>query len=97
VLFSAKRKILVGRSPADNRIPVLLPYEVLHLFGSLSSRVQASDETSHTGTGNVVDRDVVLFKPTQDADVSESKRASAFKGETDAGARGPHRWRIVGR
>src|SRR5882757_5897154 len=89
VLLPAIRKILVRRSPADNRVPVLLPYKILHLLGSLSSRVQAPDETSHTGPGNVVDRDVVLFKPAQDADVSESKRASTLQGDADARSRGP--------
>ena len=84
VLLPAIRKILVGRSPADNRVPVLLLHKIFHLLGSLSSRVETPDESSHAGPGNVVDWDVMLFKPSQNANVRESERASAFEGDADA-------------
>src|SRR5882672_11564555 len=93
VLLPAIRKILVSRAPADNRVPVLLPDKILHLLGSLSSCVQAPDQSSHAGPGNVVDRDVMLFKPAQNANVSESERASTF--ERDADTRTGWSWRLV--
>src|SRR6266849_10904843 len=95
VLLPAIRKILVRRSPADDRVPVLLPHKVFHLFGSLSSRVETPDESSHAGAGNVVNRDVMLFEPAQDANVRESERTPAFKRDADAGPGGL--WRLVAR
>jgi len=48
--------------------------------------VEAADEAAHAGSGQVVDGDVVLFKPFQNADVGFTERATAFEGDTDFGA-----------
>ena len=44
----------------------------------------ARNNAAHAGSGDAVDRDVVLFHPLNHANFSQSKRAPATESQTNA-------------
>jgi hypothetical protein len=49
--------------------------------------IKACDQAAHAGTGNVVDRSVVFFKPLEHPDMCQTKRAPSLQRHADLWAR----------
>src|SRR5258705_10390321 len=75
------------RFTSNDFCPVLPSDKLLQLLRALAGRIQPSDKAAHAGTGYVVDRNVVLLKPSQDADMGKSQGSAAFEDHTDTRAR----------
>ena len=67
--------------------PVLIADKLLQLLRALARRIQPSNKAAHAGTGNVVDRNVVLLKPAQHADMGKPQGSAAFEDHSDTRAR----------
>src|SRR5260221_7122964 len=55
----------------------------LQLLGSFPSGVQTANQTAHAGSRDVIDGNVMIFKPLQDTDVGQAKGTTAFEGDAD--------------
>ncbi len=60
--------------------------------GRAARGVEGRHQRTHAGAGDAVDRDVVLLKPLQDADVRQAQRAAALQSNADSRAT----WRLNG-
>jgi hypothetical protein len=80
VFFAAEREVFVGSASAEKKPPIRGAQDFLELMRGLTGGVEAADEAAHAGAGQVVDGDVVLFEPFQNADVGFAERAAAFEG-----------------
>src|SRR5438477_3237340 len=88
IFFTAKGQVFVRSFSADNQVPVLFVDDLLKLVRTFSSGVEATDQTAHAGSSDVINRDVVLLKPLQDTNVGQTQGAAAFEGDTNFCARG---------
>jgi hypothetical protein len=66
-------------------IPVDAGDHLTEFGGVATGSVDASDEAAHAGASDIADRDAMFFEVFNDADVSESERASAFEDQSDGG------------
>jgi len=88
VFLAAEREVFVRRAAAEKERPICGAEDFLKLSRGLAGGVEAADKSAHAGAGEVVDGDVVLFKPFEDADVGFAERAAAFERDADFGASG---------
>jgi hypothetical protein len=58
---------------------------LLNLGGRVAGSVQSANETAHAGPRNVVDGDVMILEPLQDADMSQPFCAAALERDSDFG------------
>jgi hypothetical protein len=91
VFFAAEGKVFIGCATAEKERPICGAEDFLELIRGFAGGVEAADEAAHAGAGEVVDGDVVFFKPFEDADVGFAERAAAFEGDADFGAGGGRR------
>ncbi len=59
----------------------------LKFFRSFAGGVESAHQAAHAGASDVVNWNVMVFKPVQNADVRETERAAAFESDSDFGAR----------
>lgn len=85
VFLAAKCQIVVGDVIIQRGIPIDAAQESVDFIGRAAGGIEAADQTTHAGSGEVVDGNVMLLKPAQDADMSEAQSAAAFQNEGDAG------------
>ena len=83
VFLSPKGQVFVGYRSAQNHIPILCLHQFVKLLRSFAAGVEASHQAAHAGAREVVDRNVVVFKPLQHADVRQSQRAAAFESHAN--------------
>src|ERR1700739_312816 len=69
IFLAAEREVFVGGAAAEKQRPIRGEENLLQIIGGFSGGVKAADEAAHAGAGKVVDGDMVLFKPFQNADV----------------------------
>ena len=74
---------MVGRAAAKQERPIGGAEDFLELTCRLSGGVDAADEATHAGASEVVDGDVMLFKPFEHADVGFAEGTVSFEGDTD--------------
>ena len=79
----SEKKGLRREPPAQNYVPILCVNQFAKLLRSFSRGVEAAHEASHAGAREVVDRNMVIFKPLQHTDVRQPKCASAFQRDSD--------------
>src|ERR1700747_92409 len=92
IFLAAIGQILIRRLASDDDVPILLLDNFLKFFWSFSGGVETADQAAHAGASDVVNRNVMVVEPLQNADVSEAQRAAAFERDADFGAR-TLRWR----
>jgi hypothetical protein len=88
VFLAAEGEVFVGGAAAEKQRPIRGAEDFLELVRGLAGGVHTADEAAHAGAGEVVDGNVVLFKPFEDANVGFAERAAAFEGDADFGASG---------
>jgi len=71
------------RPATDDTIPILLLNEFTELSRAFAACIKASHKPSHARSRNVVDRDVMVFKPLQYTNMGKTQRAAAFESHTD--------------
>ena len=81
--FLPERQVFVRDRSAQNDVPILCLHQVAKLLRTFSGGVQAAHQAAHAGAREVVDRNMVIFKPLQHADVRQSERAAAFQRDTN--------------
>src|SRR5258708_39093102 len=55
----------------------------LQFLWSFPGGVQTSNQAAHAGSRDVIDGNVMIFKPLQDTDVGQAKGTTAFEGDAD--------------
>src|SRR5262249_18823561 len=83
VFLSAKGQVLIRRLSSDDQVPILRFDNGLQLLKAFPGGIQPAHQTAHTGSCNVVDRDVMLLEPFNYPNVSEAQRTSAFQGDSN--------------
>src|SRR5215831_9929112 len=83
VLFSPIGDIGISRLGKKCLVPVDLLRKLLNLFRRHARRVHRSDDASHAGARNAIDRDMIFFHPPNYANFSETQRASTAECQPD--------------
>ncbi len=97
VLATPEVSCLVGGVEGEHRAENIIIHDVLQLIDALSGRVERPHHAAHTGAGNHVDRDVMLLKPLQHADLAHRHRAATTQRQTNTrSTNGPLRRRSRG-
>src|ERR1700737_2143479 len=66
-------------------------HQLFQLIGRFTCGVKSTHQSSHAGPGDIIDRNVMSFKPFQHPDVSEPERTASFERQADARA-----WSLYG-
>src|SRR5580765_878455 len=83
ILFAAEGKIFKRGCASKKQRPVHFldgPFDVVR---ALASCIQASNQSAHAVSGEIVDRNMMLLKPPEHADVGQPQRTAAFKRNAD--------------
>ena len=85
VFFTPQRQIPKRDLPVQDFSPVQLRNQFVKLGRAHACGIQPSHQAAHTGPGEVIDGDPVLFEPLQHSDMRQTERAAAFEGDSDFG------------
>jgi hypothetical protein len=78
--------LLSGQRIAEEQIPIGLFQPFQHFLRRVSCAVEAADDRSHTGPGDVVDLDVQFLEHANHPDMSDPAGPSAGQHQADSGA-----------
>ena len=84
VLLAAKRNLRVHGRWSKGFVPVNVFCKGLHLRWRHACGIHSSDNRTHAGTRDAIDRNVILFNPLDDADLGESQSTTPTESQTDA-------------
>src|SRR5581483_5134998 len=79
-------EVLAGREVAKCLLPVERGHDRLDLAGTQATGIQPAHHSTHTGAGDGIDGDVLLFEDLQYPDVRDTTRAATGKDEADPGS-----------
>ena len=68
---------------AQDDIPILFFNQLAKLLWTFAGGIESAHQTAHAGAREIVDGDVMVFKPLQYSDVRQSERSTAFQGHAN--------------
>ena len=94
VFFSSERQVFIRNGSAQDDIPILLFNQLAKLLRTLAGGVESAHQAAHAGAREIVDGNVMVFKPLQHSDVRQSERSAAFERHANfQPGPGGRRWR----
>src|SRR5208282_4529088 len=87
IFFAPERKVLVWCLPAQKKVPVRILDDIAQLIGGFSAGVQASHQSAHARSREIIDGDVMLLEPQQHANVRFAQGATPLESNADGWAR----------
>jgi hypothetical protein len=88
ILLASKGQILKWSRPTQYLIPIDVIDEFSDFCWGTSGCVNTADEATHAGSRYVTDGYAMFLHPSDDSNVSESQRATAFEDQAKLGACG---------
>ena len=95
ILFAAVAELAKRDRRGKDSAPIDFRDEGADFIRAVASGVEATDEATHAGAGDVINGDAVVFEPLEDADVGEAEGAATGKSDTDFEAAGGRFWPIL--